>query len=156
MARLFTQMFRSLVLAAFVLTGVDSVFATLYSVKDLGVLTNLPAHNASEPNAISNNGKVEASNVTNGFYMAFIYGGDWTNLGTLGGNGSFGLGVNDSSQVVGRSITTNGLSHAFLWTPGGSDGVATNPEMKDLGTFAGGTNSEADSINHTGQIAGYA
>jgi probable HAF family extracellular repeat protein len=78
------------------------------------------------------------------------------NLGSLGGKGntqpwpgSEGLGINDASQVVGEANTASGASHAFLWTPGGTDGVTGNPQMKDLGTLPGDTNSIAYGINPT-------
>lgn len=156
MTRYFTRSTSTLVSVASVLIGVNSVFAALYSVKDLGILADLPGRNDSTPNALSSNGKVAAANVTNGAYRAFLYDGAWTNLGTLGGSQSFAFGVNDSRLVVGRSLTANGVNRAFLWTPGGTNGVAGNPQMKDLGTFTGGTHSEADGINAAGQITGYA
>ena len=156
MTHYFARSAGALVLAASLLIGDNSVFSALYSVEDLGVLTDLSARNDSKPNAISSNGKVAAVNVTNGAYRAFLYSGVWTNLGTLDGTNSFGFGINDSGLGVGLSLTSDGSTRAFLWTPGGTDGIADNPQMKDLETFAGGTNSEADSINNAGQIAGYA
>jgi probable HAF family extracellular repeat protein len=85
--------------------------------------------------------------------------GRMLDLGTLGGKGSNGFGVNDLGQVVGESETRRigGQSsevHAFLWTPGGWDGVVGNRQMKDLGTL-GGAISRASDINNAGQIAGY-
>lgn len=47
------------------------------------------------------------------------------------------------------------ITHAFLWTPGATDGVPTNPEMKDLGTLPGGLYSRATVMNNSGQVAGY-
>jgi probable HAF family extracellular repeat protein len=130
--------------------------AGVYSVKDLGLLTDLSGVSHSKPTAISNNGKVSEVNLSAGSYRAFLYEGIWTNLGTLGGDHSFGHGVDDSARVVGRAVTSSGANRAFLWTPGGTDGVASNPQMKDLGTFTGGTNSEANAINASGQVTGYA
>ncbi len=69
-----------------------------------------------------------------------------TDLGTLGGNFSQALSINDSGQVVGNANTSGGDEHAFLY----SGGV-----MKDLGTL-GGTNSLALAINDSGQIVGSA
>jgi probable HAF family extracellular repeat protein len=143
-------------LAASVFSMQQCLAGALYLVKDLGELTDLPDVNHSKPTAISSNGKVSEVNLTGGEYRAFLFNGSWTNLGTLGGAGSFGYGVNGSGLVVGRSVTASGDNRAFLWTPGGTDGVTGNPQMKDLGTFTGGTNSEALSINASGQIAGYA
>jgi probable HAF family extracellular repeat protein len=72
-------------------------------------------------------------------------------LGTLGGNSSYGYAVNDAGQVAGYTYTSGNTGrHAFLYdrTPG-AGGV-----MRDLGTL-GGIESEAYSINNAGQVAGY-
>ena len=61
-------------------------------------------------------------------------------LGTLGGDYSEAVAVNDSGQVVGDA---NG--HAFSWTAAGG--------MVDLGTL-GGNYSEAVAVNSTGQVVG--
>jgi probable HAF family extracellular repeat protein len=67
-------------------------------------------------------------------------------LGTLGGVGSEGLGLNASGQVVGISATKLGAYHPFLY----SGGV-----MTDLGVLTGGSSGEASSINDAGQITGW-
>jgi probable HAF family extracellular repeat protein len=133
----------------------SSGWAELYSVKDLGALTNLAGRTDSTANSINNTGQVAAANVSGGAYRAFLYRGAWTNLGTLGGGESLAYGISDAGQVVGRSITTAGATHSFVWTAGGTDGVPTNPQMKDLGTL-GGSNSEAYDANQAGQITGFA
>ena len=70
-------------------------------------------------------------------------------LGTLGTDPNADLGVtavaiNKAGQVIGSAnaltLTPQGYRdidppHGFLWTPGGTDGVASNPQMKDLGAF---------------------
>jgi probable HAF family extracellular repeat protein len=66
-------------------------------------------------------------------------GGVATDVGTLGGTGSWAVGINNAGQVVGTSG-----GHATLW----SGGVAS-----DLGTL-GGTWSEAYGINNAGQVVG--
>ncbi len=80
-------------------------------------------------------------------------------LRTLGAGASWrsmAYDINDASHVVGWSDTdTFRLEHAFLWTPGGTDGPPHNPQMKDLGTL-GGDDSAAWGINNSGQIAGWA
>jgi len=38
-----------------------------------------------------------------------------TDLGTLGGNFSGPVAINDRGQVVGYSTTASGELHAFLW-----------------------------------------
>ena len=133
----------------------DAFSAQLYAVKDLGIYTDLAGRADSRPNAINSFGRIAGANVTNGAYRGWLYGGAWTNLGTLGGNESLASGINDSNRVVGYSRNASGTKRGFLWTPGGTDGVAGNPQMKELGTF-GGLESEAGDINNSGQIAGYA
>src|SRR5262245_31925469 len=57
-------------------------------------------------------------------------------LGTLGGDASTGMALNDLGHVVGDSTTAAGQTHAFLWR---------NGHMIDLGTL-GGTVSTALAI----------
>jgi probable HAF family extracellular repeat protein len=77
-------------------------------------------------------------------------------LGTLGGNDSAGIAVNDRGQVVGCATTTDldpyggfcfgtQQTRAFLW----QDGV-----MRDLGTL-GGPDAFAFVVNESGQVAGW-
>ncbi len=140
------------ILVAAVFAGADSSFAQKYSVVDLGAFTN----SLSTVNAINNSGQFAGVLNINGGYRAVLYGGSWTNLGTLGGSSSFALGMNDALRVVGRSRLTNGtVNRAFLWTPGGTNGIASNPQMKDLGTL-GGAAAGAEDINTSAQITGYA
>ena len=68
-----------------------------------------------------------------------------TDLGTLGGAASGAYGINASGEVVGRSTTAAGATHAFLYSGG---------RMKDLGTLSGG-NSYASGVNAAGQVVGY-
>ena len=79
------------------------------------------------------------------------------NLGTpLGGaSNSLAVAINRGGQVSGVAWTVDApsYSHAFLWTPGGTDGVVGNPQMKDLGTLGGGA-AQASSMNAGGQVAG--
>ena len=56
-------------------------------------------------------------------------------LGTLGGDASYGLGVNAKSQVVGEAVTAKGELHAFLWLPRKAFGLKRG--MNDLGTLGG-------------------
>jgi probable HAF family extracellular repeat protein len=67
-------------------------------------------------------------------------------LGTLGGTNSQGNGINDAGQVTGVATTTQGASHAFLYTGG---------TMMDIGTFGGGY-SLGRAINRVGQVTGEA
>src|SRR5436190_1153250 len=71
------------------------------------------------------------------------------NLGTLGGSISSGYAINDAGQIAGSSTVTGSTPyHAFRYdgTPG-SGGV-----MRDLGTLAGGTDSESRGVNNAGQV----
>ena len=40
-----------------------------------------------------------------------------TDLGTLGGHLSVAKDINDSAQIVGYSINSNGQRRAFVWNP---------------------------------------
>lgn len=62
-------------------------------------------------------------------------------LGTLGGNYSEAIAVNNHVQVVGSSQTASGEYHAFFWE---------NGEMTDLGIQ--GHSSSATDINERGQV----
>lgn len=65
-------------------------------------------------------------------------------LGTLGGTYSAAAAINNNGEVVGDSYTSEGISHAFLYT---------NGAMTDLGTL-GGSQSGATDINDSGEIVG--
>ena len=67
------------------------------------------------------------------------------NLGNLRGNASSALGINASGQVAGWSTTAAGQRHAFMYSGG---------LMEDLGTFSGGTSSQANAISDTGIVVG--
>ena len=73
-------------------------------------------------------------------------------LGTLGGLWSYGLGINNSGQVVGYSsiAPVSGSFHAFLYS---------NGNMIDLNTLidpsSGWTLQSGQGINDLGQITGY-
>ena len=70
--------------------------------------------------------------------------GTMADLGTLGGDESYALDVNNRGQVVGWAYTAGGLPFAFLW----EKGVMTN-----LGTL-GGSYSYGWGINDPGQVVG--
>ncbi len=70
-------------------------------------------------------------------------------MGTLGGDSSFGRGINNLGQVVGFSTTANSEIHAFRTAPNS----VINPATDDLGTL-GGASSNALDINDLGQVVG--
>lgn len=70
-----------------------------------------------------------------------------TELGTLGGNSSYGTAINASGQITGYSLTNTGYTDAFLY----SNGTMTN-----LGAFAANNGSQGFGINGLGQVAGSA
>ena len=75
-----------------------------------------------------------------------------TDLGTLGGTDSGGLGINNRGQVTGFSLpSANTPDHAFLWSPSTPNGVSGT--MQDLGTL-GGQYSRGYGINDDGQVTG--
>jgi len=77
---------------------------------------------------------------------AFLFSnGKISDLGTLGGRTSDGCCINSAGQIVGSSITKDGVEHAFIF-------VADT--MKDLGTLGGDT-SVAQGINDNGDVVGY-
>ena len=129
---------------------------TTYQITDLGSL--LDGHSSSA-HSINNAGQVVGSSeVADGYYdwegpHSFIHyihaftwqNGQMTDLGTLNGNRSFAVSVNDYGQVVGTADTINSC-YATLW----QDGIAT-----DLGALAGFRASSASDINNLGQVVGY-
>ncbi|MDV6342791.1 PEP-CTERM sorting domain-containing protein [Nitrosomonas sp. Is24] len=72
-----------------------------------------------------------------------------TDLGTLGGDSSGAVGINDSGQVAGVSyIAGDGFTkHAFITGPNGIG-------MTDLGALGSGGSSGVADINNFGQLVG--
>ncbi len=67
-----------------------------------------------------------------------------TDLGSLGGNFSRALGINDSGWVVGFAWNAQGQEVAFVWRPGiGTQALAS-----------GGMNAEAHAVSNSGVIVG--
>src|SRR5579871_492563 len=68
-------------------------------------------------------------------------------LGSLGGDYAFAVGLNDQGQVVGEAyLADNTTYHPFLW-----DSIHG---MQDLGTVSGLPDGFAEAINNIGQVVG--
>jgi probable HAF family extracellular repeat protein len=86
---------------------------------------------------------------TSGRFTAFRYSDTegLVDLGTFGGNTSFGLAINGSNVIVGCAGLDDVRSHAFRAREGAP--------LEDLGTL-GGASSCAEGINDHGEIVGWA
>ena len=131
---------------AFLSTGntQDSVGGTLH---DLGVLAG---GSRSFGEAVNASGAATGYGDNGVNTHAFYYSGSGAlhDLGTLGGNASYGYGINDSGQVVGGSSTSTSSSlTAFVSDAGGG-------KLHSLGTL-GGSTSTALGINDAGTVVGY-
>jgi probable HAF family extracellular repeat protein len=140
--------------AAWVLAGVTVGARAEYAVVDLGALTNTAAGSSATVSGINVSTQISLTlSPDASVYHGMRYAnGVTTDLGTLGGANSYATAINAAGQIVGRSQTAAGVTHSYVWTPGATDGVATNPQMKDL--FPTGGSSQANAINASGQIAG--
>jgi len=84
----------------------------------------------------------------NGATQAFLYSnGVLTDLSNIGQGRIAVAGINDSGQIVGGALGTDGYDRPFLYSGG---------KMTDLGTL-GGSNGRgyATAINASGQVIGY-
>lgn len=79
----------------------------------------------------------------------------WTEAGGLqqlpflpGAVSAIAKGVNDNGQIVGETLTTDGVIHAFIYTPGRG--------IRELPAPASATGAEAKAINNSGQVGGSA
>src|SRR5207253_2989955 len=115
---------RSLLLLTLMASIVAPAARGEYAVVDLGALTNTAtgaSRSVGGVNGMLHVALTTAANVTD--YHAYRWaGGTALDLGTLGGPSSFAAAVNAAGQVVGRSTNAGGVTQAFLWTPGGTDG----------------------------------
>jgi len=91
-------------------------------MRDLGTL---PGRTESEAVAFNNHGQVAANSFNYHYHRVVEYGsvrafvwqnGRATDLGTLGGQQSAAIDINDQGQIVGWATTNTGRKHAVLWT----------------------------------------
>jgi probable HAF family extracellular repeat protein len=100
----------------------------------------------------------EVGQVTGGFSIPFLWDAvhGMTLLDPGPGYAQFyGVGINDSGQIVGAYWENNqgyAIQHAFVWNPDSPNGV--NGRFVDLDVFGDGINSSAADINNAGQIVG--
>jgi probable HAF family extracellular repeat protein len=78
--------------------------------------------------------------------MRFFLHPNNIDLGTLGGNDSEALGINQTGIIVGDSVTRSGAVHAFVYSGGSMQDVGTLKEFPKA--------SYARAINDAGQIVG--
>src|SRR5262245_34009489 len=132
----------------------DRCVPALYAVTELGTL--------GEAADLNQAGQVVGA--VDGFNHAVLWdNGTMIDLGTLGGNWSVALAINDLGQVVGKgTLPGEQIIHAFLVNPQGgewfrdSDLDGRNDFMIDLGTLNGATHPEPHDINNAGQVVGTA
>ena len=119
-----------------------SAQVTKYTVIDLGNLEGGTVNDVNNPSQAVGT-FVNGDAVSHAFTGRVKVDLTQTDLGTLGGVNcqfcqSFGRGINDGFQIVGRSDTDDATTRAFLFT--------TASGMQDLGT-SGGSNSDAEGLN---------
>lgn len=142
---LLNRMLVALAILPALLAPLSSQAEALYTV------TRLPDFN---PTDINNSGQISgyvAEDGTNNHAVLYS-GGTLINLGTFGGDISFGNAINDAGTVTGTAFSDAGGFHAFIY----SDGNAAN--LAD-GTNAFGINAHGDVVGQArtgdGEFAGF-
>ncbi len=131
---------------------------------DLGTLSGL-----SDSEALAINSSDEVVGTALDFLvppinrMAFLYlpvanyslSVGMNSLGTLGGNQSVALGINDSGEVVGGAQNATQTMIPFIWLPSAAYGLSAG--INSLGTLGGDSNEiihRAQAINASGKVVG--
>ncbi|NEX48601.1 autotransporter domain-containing protein [Pseudotabrizicola algicola] len=110
----------------------------------------------SEAFGVNSDGTVIVGHYYTGWWVAFrwVEGSGMQSLGSLGGyvRSRANAVTPDGSIVVGSAATADDSTHAFRWIANGTAGVSSNPQMEDLGTFEGGSYSDATAVNADGSV----
>lgn len=92
---------------------------------------------------VNDHGTIVGSHINGSIVDAAIWSnGTVTDLGTLGGNSSRALDINNAGEAVGINRDASGTDHAFVW----NNGVSASLSSRE---------SEAQDVNEIGQIVGY-
>jgi probable HAF family extracellular repeat protein len=116
------------------------------AVKDLGASTQ-SSDTLKTAYGINDSGQIVGRyDAPNGATHGFLFSGQLTDLGTLGGSNSEALAINKFGLMVGDSETSNGTTHAF---------AVNGAQIQDLGTLPEFNKaSYARGVNDSGQIVG--
>jgi probable HAF family extracellular repeat protein len=142
---------RALVVTCLSLLGslpcMPQAFSQDYSIEDLGPLTG--PFDYLIPEAINNQGQVVGRGTTTDHqWRGFLWAdGKLQVLGTLGGQSSIAMDINEQGQIAGWATTaaSDFLAHGVMWT---------KETILDLGSLPGGDGGNAYGINDLGQIVG--